>query len=677
MTTTAAAVAAAAAAEPAPVAAAPAGLGCDRAGAATLPDLWTALAEKYGERLALQDLRREPRETLSYAGLAKEVRRSAAALESLGLVRGNSVAMFAENGARWLLFDQAVMTCGGSTAVRGAGAPAEELLYILENSNACGLAVDDWKTMERLQESGKLPAERLKFVVVLWGGLPEEVAEGAALGGGADGPPVHSAAGLSELGRTLETAAGEPFQAKEPPRPNDLATLVYTSGTTGNPKGVMLTHDNLMYQVGSLAEVVRPQPGGTSLSMLPPWHIYERATGYFSLARGTHVHYSNVQYLRDDLQTVKPELFVTVPLVLDALYNRVMGTVRKEPKRLTRALVLGFLAVSARYMRAMRVFRGLSLDRVNLGDRLWAAVVVVLLGVVHALADRIAYRKIREAIAVRQTIVSGGGSIGTHLDDFFETIGIEVVNGWGLTETSPVLAARRSAFYSEAPSTDDNVRGTIGRPLTGTSLRVVDPDTLTDLPDGQPGLILASGPGVTQGYCRNAEATADAFRAGVGWFDTGDLGYRVPARAHSNAAGNFVLVGRVKDTIVLSNGENVEPQPIEDACVKSPLIKHIVVVGQDRKYLGALVQVDGDALKELEAEEGRPFDDAELRGIVLADIAENNQGRSRYKRDERVLKVAFLPEELSYEAGTLTRTMKVKKNVVVDQFSDLVDIMYE
>jgi long-chain acyl-CoA synthetase len=651
-------------------------LGADCAGASVLPDLWPALAEKYGERLALQDLRRKPREALTYADVAREVRQSAAALDLLGLEKGEAVGVFAENGARWLLFDQAVMACGGATAVRGAGAPAEELGYILDNSQARGLAVEDWATLERLRS--ELPAERLKFIVVLWGGLPDGVVEGAAFGEDGSGPPVHSALALAEIGRALEAAKG-PFRAASPPHPDDLATLVYTSGTTGNPKGVMLTHANLMYQVGGLQEVVRPQPGDCSLSMLPPWHIYERATGYFALARGTHVHFSNVQHLRDDLQEVQPELFVTVPLVLDALYNRVMGTVRKEPKRLKRALVLGFLAVSARYVQALRVLRGLSLDpqRANLGSRLWAAVVVALLGTIHRLADVIAYKKIREAVAVRQTIVSGGGSIGTHLDDFFEAIGIEVVNGWGLTETSPVLAARRSGFHTERPGVGDNVRGTIGHPLRGTSVRVVDPDSLEDLPDGQPGLVLASGPGVMQGYCGDESATAAAFRAGAGWFDTGDLGYRVPARTHSHAEGNLVLVGRAKDTIVLTNGENIEPQPIEDACVKSVLIKHIVVVGQDRKHLGALVQVDADALKLREEEEGRQLGEAELQGLILSEISVNNEGRTRYKRDARVLKVALLPEDLSYESGTLTRTMKVKKNVVAERFGTLVDAMYQ
>ena len=137
-----------------------------------------------------------------------------------------------------------------------------------------------------------------------------------------------------------------------------------------------------------------------------------------------------------------------------------------------------------------------------------------------------------------------------------------------------------------------------------------------------------------------------------------------------------MLVGRAKDTIVLTNGENVEPQPIEDACVKSVLIKHIVVVGQDRKHLGALVQVDADALKLREEEEGRQLDEAELRGLILSEISENNEGRTRYKRDERVLKVALLPEDLSYESGTLTRTMKVKKSVVTERFGILVDGMY-
>ncbi|KAF5840693.1 hypothetical protein DUNSADRAFT_15788 [Dunaliella salina] len=276
---------------------------------------------------------------------------------------------------------------------------------------------------------------------------------------------------------------------------------------------------------------------------------------------------------------------------------QVMQRMRSAPP-LRQKIVGLFLAISTSYIKARRVVQGMDLKYAlnprPLPTLLGAYLLSALLQPLHALATKVVWSKVREALGIRRTVVSGGGSLATHLDDFFEVIGLPVLNGWGLTETSPVLACRRAV---------QNVRGTVGHPVPGTELRVVNPETLEPVAPGEAGVVLARGPGVTPGYVDNEAATAKAFRAGDGWFDTGDLGWQMPEGVPgSNMGGILQLTGRSKDTIVLINGKNVSPQPIEDMVCASTLVKHCLLFGQDRRELGALVFPDMDALEALLAE---------------------------------------------------------------------------
>lgn len=268
------------------------------------------------------------------------------------------------------------------------------------------------------------------------------------------------------------------------------------------------------------------------------------------------------------------------------------------------------------------------------------------------------------ALGIRKTVVCGGGSLAPHLDDFFETIGLPVLNGYGLTETSPVLACR-SALRPLG-----NVRGSVGRVIPGgTELRVVDPESMHDVPDGVQGLILAKGPGVTFGYYNNESATAAAFSSGDGWFDTGDLGWKAPKAVHgSTMEGCLVLTGRAKDTIVLSSGENVEPQPIEDALCCSPYIKFAALVGHGHRSLGALLVPDEDALKGLAAARGvKELSFEEVYDLMKEAVAAAGAGRIRW---EHVTAFKVLERAFSIEDGTLTRTMKPRRQVISQVYAN-------
>jgi len=666
----------------------------------TVPQIWAQLADRHGDLPAVHDPHQQPECRATYRELYEQMQAFAAGLNSLGLREGQRVSQFSENSSRWLVADQGIMFNGAANAVRGSTTPCEEQAYILRHSRSSGLVIQDAASLQRLLPHIAMPGAGghdghvnghssshgshdlngsaavngnvngsskgttsgrngvpisdptkpgLDFVVILWGDVTEACRAALPC-------PVLS---FDEV--LLRGASNAADFAVVAPKPESLATLVYTSGTTGRPKGVKLSHGNLFYQVENFHHFITPQPGESTLSLLPPWHIYERSTGYYIFSRGCLQVYSTIKHFREDLQRFPPHFFVCVPLVLDTLHTRVWSTI-KRGSALKLALARTFFRVSTAYVQARRVAEGLALQYAQKPRPalavVSAAVVSAVLAPLHWLAGKLVYGKIREALGVKRAVISGGGSLQPHLDDFFEVIGLTVLNGWGLSETSPVLHCRRDLPLC-------NVRGTVGGPIPGTDLKVVHPDTRQELPDGQQGLLLARGPGVSVGYFDDDAATAAAFADG--WFDTGDLGWRVPQGVAGNRMGGcMVLAGRAKDTIVLISGENIEPAPIEDAICVSPLIKFATVVGQDCKHLGALLVPDEEALADLAREQGVEALSPEAVRVALREEV-TRATKSRTSRDHiRLLTV--LQEPYTPENGCLTRTMKPRRAAILSKF---------
>ena len=684
----------------------------DEETATILPRIWPNFCAKYIDRansLALLDPHASPPTQYTFNELNDEIFTFASGLAELGLSINDKVSLFSENSARWLVADQAVQACGAADAVRGISSPIEELKYIMEHSQSSALIVQDVATYEKLLpvllSSANLSAS-IRFVVLLWGDPPPSSPSSSP--SSSSSSPMIDVLSFSQVlhkGRAAITAAAQKtehqsYTAYEYFKPrlhsltgNTLATLVYTSGTTGTPKGVPLTHANILSQVHNFPTFLTVTPGQRTLSLLPPWHIYERSVAYHVLSRGATQVYSNIRSFRDDLTVYTPDYLVCVPLVLETLRSRVLGTLKKA-SALRRTLAMSLLAAATAYTRARRIIHGVDITYavtprpVHVLVKAW--LISILLTPLHWLAHRLVLSKIRAALGIRGCVVSGGGSLAPHLDDFFEAVGLPVVNGWGLTETSPVLACRRSS--SSSSITTSNVRGSVGRVISGgTEVVVVDPETLVEVPDGQQGLLLARGPGVMKGYYNNdnSEATAAAFRNVVitnegassssnknnpkqgnlnnlnnpkEWFDTGDLGWKAPMNVAGSAMGGcFVLTGRAKDTIVLSSGENVEPQPIEDALCSSPFIKFAAVVGQGHRSLGALLVPDVDALNS-----GGAVSAQEVAVKMKAAVAAASKGRIRW---ECVTAFTVLEKGFSVEEGTLTRTMKPRRAAIMKAYA--------
>jgi long-chain acyl-CoA synthetase len=453
----------------------------------------------------------------------------------------------------------------------------------------------------------------------------------------------------------------------------DLATLIYTSGTSGNPKGVMLSHGNLLHQINTCGAVILCDPGLEVLSILPSWHSYERSCEYYLLSQGCTQIYTNIRYFKQDLKDYQPKLMIVVPRLLESLYEGIQKQFREQPSS-RQKLVNTCLNLSKKYIEARRIVEGLSLDCLapTLIQKLQAYAQMLILAPLHAIADKLVYTKIRAATGGKiQNMISGGGSLAKHLDLFFEIVGINVLVGYGLTETAPITNVRRPW---------QNLRLTSGKPLPGTEIKIVDIETGQPVPIGHKGLVLIRGPQVMQGYYRDAETTAKAIDPD-GWFNSGDLGMLT-------ANNDLTITGRAKDTIVLSNGENIEPTPIEDACLRSQYVSQIVLVGQDQKFLGAMIIPNLEALQQWATSQNLPLDfSAEI--IESKDLKQNQiinlfceelnrevKNRPGYRADDRIAVIELIAEPFSIENGLLTQTMKIRRSVVMERYHSLINEMF-
>ena len=626
-----------------------------------LPEIWQIVADKYGDITALNAPHLKPKVAITYQELQQKVTAFAIGLQVLGIQPQEKVALFADNSPRWMIADQGIMTAGAVDVVRSGSADTRELSYIFQDSDSTALVIEDARALARLMP--EIKGSNLKFVVLL---SDEEVGENNELN-----------CQVVNFSQLLQLSKDRSLQKTTQDR-DTLATLIYTSGTTGRPKGAMLSHGNLLHQVQNLHTIIHSQPGDRVLSILPSWHAYERSGEYFLLSQGTTLYYTNLRSLKSDLKKYQPQYMIGVPRLWESIYEGVQKQFREQPEN-KQKLVNTFFDLSENYIAAHRLAEGLDLERrkASATERLTARIKATLLAPLHSIGDKIVYNKVRDAVGGKvKSFISGGGSLAKHLDDFYEIVGIPILVGYGLTETSPVATARRL---------ERNFRKTSGQPIPETEIKIVDPQTKETLPPGQTGLVLIRGTQVMQGYYKKPEATAKAINAD-GWFDSGDLGW-------ITEDNDLVLTGRAKDTIVLTNGENIEPQPIEDACVRSPYIDQIMLVGQDQKALGALIVPNLDALQQWSDRQKLdlklPEPNSDLTAVAKSDLNQKPvqdlfrqelsrevKNRPGYRADDRIAEFRFIAEPFSKENGLMTQTLKIKRPQVRAKYQQLIDEMY-
>jgi len=638
--------------------------GSGRISAPNLASLFEEAGKRWGDRPAFST--RRPDGTFHAVTYGQWHRRAVAlatALIDLGVGSRDHVAILSDNCFEWILADAAIQFCGAADVPRAADVTAGEIAYILDHADVEVVLVENAAVLAKV-ESVRSNLPKLRHLILMHPDMGDQRFS----------KNIHALRDLEIRGEELRLKGDRRVEERIAGiLPGDLFTIIYTSGTTGTPKGVQLTHAAMASQIRNLPFVLTSQD--RALSILPIWHSYERVFEVISIACGVHTYYTSLRHLGEDLAAVKPTLMVSAPRLWEGLYQRILSRVEKAPL-VRRVLFRAARSTAHGVRRAKSFYSGEEIDLKGRG-----AFTSTLLAFRHAVAwmlcilpsmllDRIVLAKLRAVVGgeFRGTI-SGGGALPPHVDAFFNDIGIPVLEGYGLTESCPVLAVR---------TWDRLVIGTVGPVFPETEVRIVDPVTgavlypdpsRRDLGRGKRGEIHAKGPQIMKGYYKDPEGTARVLRDG--WLATGDLGM-------VTFNDCLKIVGRCKETIVLLGGENVEPLPIESKLLESPLIDQCMVVGQDKKHLGLLVVPSltgfatvGITATDFASLESRP----EVTEMLRLEIRRLVGEATGFKPFERISAFHLLRKQ--FEVGEeLTMTFKLRRHVIAEKYGWEIEAMF-
>ncbi len=592
----------------------------------TLVELLKQSAEARPDREALRFKQNKSWVSMTAEALLARVRNVTLGLYQLGIHKSDRVVILAESGPLWTITDYAVLANRAVNVPIYPTQPPHQVEYILRESEPGLLFVSTARQMKRVDAAlRKFPDLRI---------ISFQAIEGAE--------NVTTFDALEAEGAKLATERPELFALiSSDVQPSDLASIIYTSGTTGEPKGAMLTHSNIIFNALASGEFLGIERDGLMLSFLPLSHIFERMVLYLCLHYQVQINYATgIETVATDIQEVRPTLMSTVPRLLEKIYARMQKKAADEGgiKQKIFDWSLGVARRSSRLATSNGSFPP-------------------LLEFQRELADHLVFAKLREAVGGRiKRMVSGGAALPADIALVFSGAGVPVLQGYGLTETSPVIAAETLEYRRV---------GSVGRPLPGIELKIVE--------DGE---ILTRGPHVFQGYFNKPEETEAAFTNdpnGERWFKTGDIG-------HFDSNGFLFITDRKKDLIKTSAGKYVAPQMIEGMINQSEFVEQSVIIGDKRKYVAALIVPDFERLRAW----------AKAQGISISDKRELIADRrvvdmfktdvNRLTRDladyERVKRIALVANEFSIDGGELTPTLKVKRRVVEEKYAELIESLY-
>jgi len=556
--------------------------------------------------------------TLSTEEFFQKTAALAAALAKLGVGHGERFMLLSDNRPEWHMVDLALASLGAiSVPVYGNLTPPQ-LQYQANDSGAMGVITDSPEQMAKfLQIQENCPD--LKHLVQM------------------DGEPAGDVLSMDGLITEANDAGnGDRFWERAAKvTEDDLLTLIYTSGTTGDPKGVMLTHRNLVQNVLASSERAVLKGEYHALEFLPLCHVFERMIGYLYMYKGLRKTYCSVYYVGDLVADIAPNVFAAVPRFYEKVYDKIQQMVASAPA-LRRAL-FNWAVGQGRSAYPKRLAGG------KAG------------GLFYGLADSLVLSKIRGALGGQVVVcVSGGAPLPQYVADFFQSIGVNIIEGYGLTETSPVIAVA-------GMGPGENKLGTVGRPISNVEAKIA--------PDGE---LIVKGPSVMKGYWNKPDKTAEVFDE-EGFFHTGDV-------AIIDEDGFVKITDRKKDLIVTAGGKNVAPQPIENKLKSAPFVDNVVLIGDRRKYIVALFSPNTEEIERWAKDQGIEYgavEDLFQHPKVLAEfqriVDSTNEGLARY---EQIKKIAVLPMMLSVEGGHLTPTLKVKRRVVEKEFAETIEALY-
>ena len=587
----------------------------------TIPRLFLQLTDTYKKPALLLYKKDGIYVPVSTEEVRGEVERIALGLRGLGVVPGDKVILLAENGPWWAMTDYAILGLGAITVPVYTSLVPEQIKYIINDSDASVVIVSDRKLWEKTAAVKKDLAKVAHFV-----SFEAQPAEGVL--------PLDRIKAEGEKARRADPSSFE--ATARAVKPDDTASIIYTSGTTGIPKGVMLSHANFASNVESLATIIPFGDKDIDMSFLPLSHVLERLGTFAFMSRGVSMAYAeSIESVAENLQEVKPTIMISVPRLFEKIYARVMDNV-----------LAGSSLKRKIFFWALKV--GKACGELTLQKRPIPASLRRRRGIAHKLV----FSKILEKTGGRvHFFVSGGAPLAKDIAEFFYAVGIVVLEGYGLTESSPVIAC----------NTFDNLRfGTVGKPIPGVGVKIA--------PDGE---ILARGPNIMRGYYRKEEDTREALEGG--WLHTGDIG-------HLDDDGFLVITDRKKDLIVTSGGKNVAPQPIENLLKQSPFIANAVVIGGSRKFIAALVVPNFEKLEEYAKANGVGYvnrrDLIQNEAVVRFLFQEVDRSTPNLAPYEKVKKIALLERDFEIERGEITPTLKVKRNIVEEKYKELIDSLY-
>jgi long-chain acyl-CoA synthetase len=587
----------------------------------TLVQILFDAVERYDKPDALQSKAGGAYQPMSHGTLATRVQHIGLGLRSLGIDRGARVGILSENRPEWAIVDYACLTSGLVDVPVYPTLPAEQVAYILKDAGVVALFVSTATQAVKVAEvRGQLPALRqvIGFGNELWPGVDLTFSD------------------LEARGKASGTSAAEFREAALRTSPDDLATLIYTSGTTGEPKGVMLTHDNFYSNVAACADIL-PFKNDVALSFLPLSHVFERMGDYLMMACGVSIAYAeSIDTVPTNMLEVRPTVMMSVPRLYEKMYARVLENA---------------LAGGAMKKRIFFWARGVADKWAN--ETLSGRTPRGWLAIAYRVAQKLVFSKLKARTGGRMRyFVSGGAPLAPEINKFFYAAGLTILEGYGLTETSPVIAVNTPQHFRI---------GTVGRPIPGVEVMIA--------PDGE---ILTRGPHVMQGYFNKPEATREAIDAD-GWFHTGDIG--------ELRDGFLAITDRKKDIIATAGGKKIAPQPIENMIKTNKYVSQAVMLGDKRKYPVVLVVPNFEQLEKW----------ARIKNLLWADRRQLiNLPLVRAKMEKEVLrkltglasfetpkKVGLLENDFSIESGEMTPSHKVKRRVIEKRYADRVNRLYE
>lgn len=593
----------------------------------TLAQIFADSVKKNASRPALRWKKNKEWREMSYADLERRVKEFAAALISWGIKKGDRVAIFAKNSPEWAIADWAHVTSGFVTVPIYDTLTGDKAAYILKDSGSKVVIVQGKEHLEKVRTVLK-QLKDLKQIVII-----EEMFEKSLEAN------EHLFEDVIKDGAAYAKKSPDAWtKLRDAVKPDDVASIVYTSGTTGEPKGVILTQNNFAGNVIASLKFFPLEPGDVALSFLPLSHVFERMAGHFTMIHaGVTIAYAeSIEKVPENMQEVRPHVMMSVPRLYEKIYARVQEKVRHD-SFLKRFIFNKAVETGKRYAHEKYTLKVTNPSTEKKFKRF----------------DKLVYAKLRERTGGRvKFFVSGGAALSKEIEEFFNAVNLPILQGYGLTETSPVLSFNNFNAMRF---------GSVGKPLPDAEIKIAE--------DGE---ILAKGPMIMRGYWQKADATKEAFTAD-GYFRTGDIG-------KIDEDGFLFVTDRKKELIVMSNGKKVAPQPIENELKTKAGVGQAVLLGNQKNYISALLWPDFDALKKYAEEHNIKFQDQkelltrpDIAKMFEKGVGEVNQGLSRY---EQIKRYKVVSTELTPGSPELTPTLKIKRRVVDERYSPQIQELY-